>query len=129
MATLLIADDDEATRLLVRTVLEHAGHRVVEAADGAEALAAIALKRPDLVLLDLSMPAIGGPELMRTLRAGPATRSLAVALYTAMPLDSQLRDFMEIYGICGLVPKPSEPLAMIAAIERALHAAYGARKR
>jgi CheY-like chemotaxis protein len=129
VATLLIADDDEATRLLVRTVLEHAGHRVVEAADGAKALSAIALERPDLVLLDLSMPAMGGPELMRTLRADPATRSIAVALYSAMPLDAQLRDFMEIYGICGLVPKPSEPPAMVAAVEGALRAAYGARKR
>lgn len=129
MASLLIADDDEATRLLVRTVLEHAGHRVAEAADGAKALAAIGLERPDLVLLDLSMPAIGGPELMRTLRADPATRSIAVALYTAMPLGAQLRDFMEIYGICGLIPKPSEPPAMIAAVEEALRTAHGERKR
>jgi CheY-like chemotaxis protein len=122
MATVLIVDDDRDTRLLVRTVLTHAGHTVVEAASGAEGLATAAEHRPDLVLLDLSMPSMSGPEFVRALRAGAKTRATAVALYTATPPNAALRDFMEMYAIRGVVPKPSEPLELIAAVERALEA-------
>lgn len=120
MATVLVADDDANTRLLVRAVLEYAGHTVVEAADGSAALASAALHQPDLILLDLSMPEVGGPDLMRALRADPRTRSLRVALYTATPMSAVLRDFMEIYAIGSIVPKPSEPHELIAAVEAAL---------
>lgn len=126
MATVLVADDDAPTRLLVQTVLSHAGYTVLEAADGAAALASAAQHRPELILLDLSLPVRNGPELMRELRADPRTRPLAVALYTATPLDAALRDFMEIYGIAGVVPKPSEPLEMLGAVESIIQ---GARKR
>jgi CheY-like chemotaxis protein len=120
MATILVADDDAATRLLVRTLLEHRGHTVVEAADGSSALAAAALHLPDLILLDLSMRPLGGAEFMRELRADPLTHSLAVALYTATTMTAALRDFMEIYAIGSVVPKPCEPPELLAAVVRAL---------
>jgi CheY-like chemotaxis protein len=120
MATVLVVDDDRDTRMLVRTVLTHAGHCVVEAATGAEGLASAARAMPDLILLDLSMPSMSGAEFVRALRAAPPTRGVAVALYTASPMNPALRDFMEIYAIEDVVPKPSEPLELIAAVERAL---------
>lgn len=120
MATVLVADDDDATRLLVRTVLEHAGYAVVEARTGPETLAAAAAQPPDLILLDLSMPAMSGPAILRALRADARTAATAVALYTATPMNPALRDFMEMYGIEHVVPKPSEPLELIAGVDRAL---------
>ena len=120
MATILIADDDQDARSLVQTVLTHAGHRVVEARDAAEALDYAAIHTPDLILLDLSMPGASGPELLRALRADPATETVAVALYSATPMNAALRDFVEMYGVTGVVPKPSEPLELIAAVEAAL---------
>ena len=63
------------TRLLVQTVLTHAGHRVVEAKDAAEALDCAATHAPDLILLDLSMPGASGPELLRALRADATTKT------------------------------------------------------
>ncbi len=120
MATVLVADDDCNTRLLVRTVLEHAGHSVVEAENGSSALSMAEHKRPDLILLDLSMPSMSGAEFMRALRVNPQTRSLAAALYTATPMNAALRDFIEIYAMAGVVPKPSEPLELVMAVERLL---------
>jgi CheY-like chemotaxis protein len=122
MATVLVADDDRDTRLLVRTVLEHAGHVVVEAENGSAALSLAERERPDLILLDLSMPSMGGAEFMRALRANPETRSLAAALYTATQMSAAIRDFMEIYAIAGVVPKPCEPFELVSAVERLLRA-------
>jgi CheY-like chemotaxis protein len=120
MATVLVADDDGDTRLLVRTVLEHAGHAVVEAENGSVALSMAQRRRPDLILLDLSMPSMGGAEFMRALRVNPETRSLAAALYTATPMNAAIRDFIEMYAIAGVVPKPSEPLELVSAVDRLL---------
>lgn len=120
MATVLVADDDRNTRLLVRTVLAHAGHDVLEAKDGGEALELAAAHRPQLILLDLSMPSMSGPEFLRALRAQPQSKETRVALYTATAMNSALRDFMEIYGIRDSIPKPSEPAELIASVERAL---------
>ena len=120
MATILIADDDQNARSLVQTVLTHAGHRVVEAKDAAEALDRAVTDPPDLILLDLSMPGASGPELLRALRADARTEAVAVALYTATPMNAALRDFVQMYGITGVVPKPSEPLELIAAVEAAM---------
>lgn len=120
MATILIADDDSNTRLLVRTVLSHAGHHVLEAQDGPHALEGAAANAPDLILLDLSLPGLSGAELLRTLRADSTTKTTAIALYTATPMNAALRDFMEMYAIREAIPKPCEPAELIAAIERAL---------
>ena len=120
MATVLIVDDDPDTRALVHVVLTHAGHAVLEAGDARDALAGAAADRPDLILLDLSMPGTSGTEFLRALRADPCTRESAVALYTASPMTPALRDFIEMYAICAVVPKPSEPAELIAAVSRAL---------
>ena len=120
MATILIADDDSNTRLLVRTVLEHAGYDVIEAPNGVKALESAAAASPDLILLDLSLPDISGPELLRALRANPRMKLTKVALYTATPMNAALRDFMEIYGIEHAIPKPSEPGELTGTVEEAL---------
>ncbi|MBV8197451.1 MAG: response regulator [Candidatus Eremiobacteraeota bacterium] len=120
MATVLVVDDPGASRDLVKIVLTHAGHTVIEAADGSDGLKGASTMNPDLVLLDLSLPSMSGPEFARALRADPKTAATKVALYTATPMSAALRDFMEIYAIRHVVGKPSEPQELLAAIERAL---------
>ncbi len=67
-AKLLVVDDDVATRVLCLAVLKRAGYRVVEAADGLEALEIVEREKPALIVLDLDMPRLGGLETVRTLR-------------------------------------------------------------
>lgn len=63
---------------------------------------------------------MSGTQFARALRANPQTAMTRVALYTATPMNVALRDFMELYGIGSVVPKPSEPSELITAIERSL---------
>jgi two-component system, OmpR family, phosphate regulon response regulator PhoB len=78
-----VVDDDARVRLLISLLVERAGHRAVEAADGDEALDLIALARPDLVLLDLRPPGRNGLEVCRRLRAAEAARSLPILMLAA----------------------------------------------
>ncbi len=120
MATILVVDDDANNRLLVKTIAQHIGHAVVEAPNGEDALA-IAQSQPlRAIVLDLSLPAMSGPEFLRKLRTIEATRAIPVILYTATESSAALRDLMRIYGVESLVTKPSEPQELLAAITRAI---------
>lgn len=80
----LVVDDHAGNRLLLRDLLEAEGHEVVEAADGASALASVAERQPDLILLDVQMPGMDGFEVCRRLKASPATAAVPVLLVTAL---------------------------------------------
>jgi DNA-binding response OmpR family regulator len=67
-ATVLVVDDDHDIRVLVRTLLERAGYGVVDAADGREGLRALHARRPDLVVLDATMPGLDGWETLERIR-------------------------------------------------------------
>lgn len=71
----LVVDDDDAVRTVVRWQLDDAGFRVVEADDGASALRRIRDDAPTLVVLDLSLPRLGGLDVLRSVRSGRAGRS------------------------------------------------------
>jgi DNA-binding response OmpR family regulator len=79
----LIADDDTEIAVLVETVLQREGYDAVTAMNGGEALALIAQKRPDVVVLDIMMPNLNGYEVLQRLRGDSATRFLPVILLSA----------------------------------------------
>ena len=79
----LVADDDADILALVRAVLERAGYEVVAVRDGAKALASVRERRPHLAVLDITMPELDGLEVLRRLRADPATNELPVVLLSA----------------------------------------------
>ena len=80
----LVVDDLAANRGLISALLTRDGYDVSTAADGGEALASVRRDRPDLVLLDVMMPGLGGFEVCRTLKSDPATRLVPVVLITAI---------------------------------------------
>lgn len=122
MARILVVDDDINNRLLLRLVLEHAGHEIREASDGGEALASANASKPDLIIMDLHMPGMDGIEFINALRADAALAKTRVALYTATVPDESMRQFMELAGIGSVIEKPSEPSEVLAAVEAALRA-------
>jgi len=89
--TVLVVDDDVGIRDLLRDSLEHAGHRVAEAADGSAALAGIGAGGVDLVLLDLLMPGIDGLEVCRQARATGRGLYLPIIIMTALGTEKDLR--------------------------------------
>jgi CheY-like chemotaxis protein len=91
MATVLVVDDTDVVRRAMATLLEHDGHSAVCATDGLDALKHIqAGERPDLVLLDLTMPTMDGLEALAALRARPETRNVPVVIVTSQD-DSSLK--------------------------------------
>jgi CheY-like chemotaxis protein/signal transduction histidine kinase len=117
---ILVVDDRAPNRELLRTVLQYYGFTVDEAANGAAALAQIAARRPDLVITDLLMPNMDGEEMCRRLRADSRTANLPVIIHTASFRARQARQIAEQLGVRWVLPKPSEPAAIIATVAAAL---------
>lgn len=104
----LLIDDDEDLRILACKALTKAGHRVIEAGDGAEGLRMVEKRRPDLVLLDLFMPSPDGYDVLRELRANEATRLLPVLVLTAHGDEEGARRSFEL-GATDFLAKPFTP--------------------
>jgi CheY-like chemotaxis protein len=80
----MVVDDSEDIRELLRVQLTHLGYRVVEAADGREAVEAVREERPDLILMDLSMPVLDGFEATRLIRRIGGARGIVILAFTAL---------------------------------------------
>jgi CheY-like chemotaxis protein len=89
VSVVLVVDDDPNTRFVVRMILETAGHEVVEAEHGEAALARIGPRVPDIVTTDLSMPVLGGKELIERLRSQPATASIPIIVVSGNPAEAR----------------------------------------
>ena len=81
--TVLVVEDFEDTRYLMRMELERRGFRVLEATNGEEGVAAAARERPDIVLMDIGMPVMDGIEATRRIRAQEESRDLLIVALTA----------------------------------------------
>lgn len=115
MNTVLIADDEEALRTLVRVTLDTGRFRILEASDGIQALELAREHKPDLMFLDWAMPGFSGIEVCRKLRADPATRDLTVVMLTARAQDFD-RDAALQVGVDAYVTKPFSPLRLLDAV-------------
>jgi CheY-like chemotaxis protein len=126
MARLFVCDDDAAYRALLRVVLTDSGeHEVVgEADDGRECIELAAEAKPDVILLDLHMPGMGGFEALPRLRER-APDAKVVALTTTRAEDREL-DFLDLGGV-AFIEKPHEIFALPAALRRVLDAATDAK--
>lgn len=122
MPTVLIADDEPANRLLLRTLLEHAGHVVIEANDGAQAFSLASQTRPDLAIVDLHMAGESGVRFIERLRSNESLEHLPVMIHTASDVNAAMRDFMTRFRVRGVIPKPCEPAHVLAIVNDALRA-------
>ncbi len=115
MANILVIDDDENNRLLLGTLLEHAGHSVLEAATGDSGAQLAVQERPEVIVIDLALPDMSGAALIRRLRSDPRSANAILALYTATELTPALRDLIDDFGIRGVIPKPGDPTRILSA--------------
>jgi CheY-like chemotaxis protein len=85
--TILVVEDEYATLEMLALLLGQAGYRVLQAADGEEALARLEEQRPDLVVTDYWMPRMDGVELCRRMEADPRWRDIPVIMMSATTLE------------------------------------------
>jgi CheY-like chemotaxis protein len=115
-ARVLVADDEEDIRLLVTLAVRKAGCSVVAAvADGAQALDAARLHRPDLAVLDVSMPAATGLEVCAALRADPANAGCRVLLLSAGASPDDIARGLAA-GADAYLPKPFTVAGLVAQV-------------
>jgi CheY-like chemotaxis protein len=84
MQTVLVVEDSKLFRLEKEHTLTKAGYRVITAADGMEALRVAHDSRPDLILLDMMLPKLDGPSVLRALKKDPATAHIPVVVVTGL---------------------------------------------
>ena len=102
---ILIVDDNEQNRKLARDVLEFAGFRTLEAAGGAEGLSLAVEHRPDLVLMDIRMPDMNGPDVLRKLREDERVAAIRVVALTSSTMKGDRERFLAD-GFDGYLEKP-----------------------
>jgi len=102
---LLVVDDDEIARYVLRQSLSATPHDLIEATNGEDGLALARQERPDLVFLDLAMPELDGYEVLRRLKADPLTQDVPVAIVTSSRLERA--DLARLDAAIGILPKES----------------------
>ena len=113
---ILVVDDDVKIIRLVRTYLERAGYRVVEATDGRSALAAITLEMPILVVLDVMLPEVDGLAVLRAVRR--TDRTPVIILSARGLVDDRIAGLTA--GADDYLPKPFSPAELVLRVERIL---------
>ena len=116
----LIVDDNDQSLYLLRTVLEHAGHEVWPAGDGAEALALAGKQVPDAVITDILMPRLDGFALCRALRQSEKLGDVPVILYSATYTDAKDRAFGLAVGADRFLEKPLEADELLRELDAAV---------
>lgn len=118
-ALILLVEDEDTLRRVVRDLLEQEGYAVCEARDGAEALEQVDRHAPDLVLLDLNLPNVDGYTVLAQLRSRPATQSLPIVVLSARgDEDNEVRVLR--LGATDFLTKPFRPRALSARLEASL---------
>jgi two-component system cell cycle response regulator DivK len=105
MKSILIVEDKPNSRELLRTVLEQQGYDVAEAGDGEEALSMIRQQVPDLVLMDLQIPARNGFDVLQEIRKDKRLAGLPVVAITAKAMPGD-REKVLAAGFTGYIAKP-----------------------
>ena len=122
MALILVVDDRPTNREYLALLLSYAGHRVLEAHDGFNAMELTRTQRPDLVITDLNMPGMDGVALVRRMRDDPALEKTNVIFWTATYTLQEAAEMAASVGVVHVLAKPSEPTEVIATVNAALNA-------
>lgn len=117
MRKLLIVDDEEGVRSLVRMTLQSESYEILEASDGTRALELAREHRPELILLDIAMPGVSGLEVCEELKRDPETSGVTVVMLTARAQEVD-RGRGEEAGADDYFTKPFSPMALLEKVEQ-----------
>jgi CheY-like chemotaxis protein len=103
VAKILLVEDSKFLRMATERALARAGYEVCSAGDGEEALQMAQVKLPDLILLDMLLPKMSGPDVLKALKKDPLTKAIPVVVMTGMALKNAAR--LQQDGAAGFLEK------------------------
>lgn len=118
---ILIVEDNEKNRKLVRDVLQFKGYRTLEAETGEDAVALALTHKPDLILMDYQLPGINGIEAFRRIRGDASTATIPMIAVTASAMPEDAKRMMDA-GFDGFQPKPFNVKEFVQAVANLLSA-------
>jgi two-component system cell cycle response regulator DivK len=113
MKRVLVVEDTEDNRQIIRDLLTSAGYEMIEAVNGEQGVAMAAEHRPDLILMDIQLPVLDGYEATRRIKANPALRHIPVIAVTSYALSGDEEKTREA-GCDAYVAKPFSPRLLLA---------------
>jgi two-component system cell cycle response regulator DivK len=116
---ILVAEDQEDNRQILRDLLGSVDYAMIEAADGEAAVAAAKRERPDLILMDIQMPLLDGYEATRRIKADPALKAIPIIAVTSYALSGDEAKACDA-GCDAYVTKPYSPRQLLAKIREFL---------
>ena len=112
---ILVVEDQEDNRQILRDLLANAGYDMIEAEDGEQGVAAANNERPDLILMDIQLPVLDGYEATRRIRTNPDLKSVPIIAVTSYALAGD-EDKALAAGCDGYVSKPYSPRELLAKV-------------
>jgi two-component system cell cycle response regulator DivK len=112
----LLVEDNDDNRMIFATILDHFGYAVVQAPNGREGVDMADQHRPDLIIMDISLPVMDGLEATRRIRANPNTATIPVLAVTAHARDGD-RDRVIDAGCNDYLAKPVEPRKLVQRVQ------------
>jgi two-component system, cell cycle response regulator DivK len=117
---ILIVEDNPVNLELFRDLLEIAGHEILEAVTGYEAISMAKTRLPDLILMDIQLPDMDGYEAAMKLKEMPLTQKIPVVALTAHAMDGDREKALE-RGCDAYISKPIDTRTFVSEVEKALH--------
>jgi CheY-like chemotaxis protein len=124
MTTVLVVDDEALIAMALEAALEDAGYEVATAANGRQGLERLAEARADIVLLDMMMPVMNGPAMLKAMAADPGLRNIPVIVLSSLP-EPTIR--AQADGVAAILRKPYTADQVLDAIRQILDGADKAR--
>ncbi len=116
---ILVVEDTEDNRQILRDLLGMAGYDMVEAHDGAQGVAMAAEHKPDLILMDIQMPVMDGYEATRRIKANPELKAIPIVAVTSYALSGDEQKTRDA-GCDAYIAKPYSPRQMLAKVREIL---------
>jgi two-component system, cell cycle response regulator DivK len=113
---ILVVEDQEDNRQILRDLLTSGGFDMIEAENGADAITAAETNRPDLILMDIQLPILDGYEATRRIKANPDLKSIPIIVVTSYALSGD-EDKARRAGCDDYVAKPFSPRELLAKIK------------
>lgn len=115
---IMVVDDEENLRKLVKAILEKERYEVITAINGNDCLKKLKKNKPDLILIDMMMPYMSGRDLCQKIRSDPKTRSLKVAFLTVARLSETGRDTLKKMKVIDYIEKPFDNSDLVRRVKK-----------